>query len=496
MATISHPVIVGIVSVLSTLPLNVNALTPAEVFDKVKDSVFVVKSFDEQYKPKSQGSAVLLPTGKLATNCHVVNEGMGLEVGKDNQFVPATLYAGNKKMDICLLDAEITIGKPVELGLASNLKVGVPVFAVGAPQGLELTLSDGIVSQLREGIPPIIQTTAAISPGSSGGGLFDSEGHLVGLTTLYFQGGQNLNFAVPAEWLSDLKPDKKTTSNKSNWLETAIVMERQKDWSALLKWSKRWVKSEPKNSIAWMSLGNAYNYLEHYKGAIDAYRQVLRIDPENVSAWYSLGVIYRDNQSYQEAIYSNQQALRINPEYVEAWYNLGVIFASIQRYQNAIDAYRQALRIDPELKSAWNNIGSAYDNSQRYQDAIDAFRQSLRINPEDAQAWYNLGHAYMGSQRYQDAIDASLQALRIDPEYASAWNILGLAYDNSKHYQDAIDAFQQALRINPKDVGAWNNLAITYLKTGNMSAALEIVKTLRPLDSKLADRLFNLIIPR
>lgn len=86
----------------------------------------------------------------------------------------------------------------------TKLKVGEPVYTVGAPQGLELSLSEGIVSQLRGGPPPIIQTTAAVSPGSSGGGLFNAEGELVGITTLQVEGGQNLNFAVPVEWIGQV----------------------------------------------------------------------------------------------------------------------------------------------------------------------------------------------------------------------------------------------------------------------------------------------------
>ena len=65
--------------------------------------------------------------------------------------------------------------------------MGEPVYAVGAPQGLELSLSEGIVSQLRGGPPPLIQTTVAISEGSSGGGLFNAEAELVGITTFYLK---------------------------------------------------------------------------------------------------------------------------------------------------------------------------------------------------------------------------------------------------------------------------------------------------------------------
>jgi serine protease Do len=85
----------------------------------------------------------------------------------------------------------------------ATLAVGTKVYAIGAPQGLELSLSDGVVASLRPlGGSSLIQTTAAISAGSSGGGLFDSLGRLVGITTFQSRTGQNLNFAVPADWIN------------------------------------------------------------------------------------------------------------------------------------------------------------------------------------------------------------------------------------------------------------------------------------------------------
>jgi len=76
---------------LATLPVQVHALTPDQVFDKVKDSIIVVKTLDAQGKVKSQGSGMLLPSGKTATNCHVVEGGASYLVGRSKQFVPATL---------------------------------------------------------------------------------------------------------------------------------------------------------------------------------------------------------------------------------------------------------------------------------------------------------------------------------------------------------------------------------------------------------------------
>ncbi len=117
---------------LSILPVLGYALTPDQVFDKVKDSIVVVKTLDAQGKVEGQGSGVLLPSGKIATNCHVVEGGVSYQVGRGKELVSATLYAEDADRDICILDAKGITGKPVQLGKAAGLKVGDPVYAVGA----------------------------------------------------------------------------------------------------------------------------------------------------------------------------------------------------------------------------------------------------------------------------------------------------------------------------------------------------------------------------
>jgi S1-C subfamily serine protease len=79
-----------------------------------------------------------------------------------------------------------------------QLIVGEVVYTVGSPQGLENTLAEGIISGKRElGGQEIIQTTAPISRGSSGGGLFDSSGNLIGITTFKIVDAEGLGFAIP-----------------------------------------------------------------------------------------------------------------------------------------------------------------------------------------------------------------------------------------------------------------------------------------------------------
>ena len=406
---------------LAIQPPNVHALTPTQVFDKVKDSIVVVKTLDTQGKVKSQGSGVLISSGKIATNCHVVEGGTSYQVGRGNELVPATLYAEDGEKDICLLDAKGINGKPAQVGKATGLKVGDTVYAVGAPMGLELSLSGGIVAQLRGGPPPFIQTTAAVSHGSSGGGLFDEEGRLVGLTTFYLEDGQSLHFAIPVEWLGEVKPGRKQTTDgrsQTEWLKRSFALEQMKDWHGLLDWCRQWTKSKPKYKEAWYTLGIAYGELNRYNEAIEAYRQAIRIDPEYDLAWNNLGIDYGELKRYNEAIEALRQALRINPKVAGYWYNLGNAYSELKRYNEAIEAYRQALLINKEKASYWYNLGNAYGDLSRYNEAIEAYHQAIRIDPELSSAWYNLGLAYYLSGNRQAALEAVQKLRRYDPARA------------------------------------------------------------------------------
>jgi tetratricopeptide (TPR) repeat protein len=374
------------------LPVLAHALSSTRVFDKVKNSVVVVKVLDPQGEVIGLGSGVMLPSGKIVTNCHVAKRGASYEVGRGKQLVSAFLDSEDLGKDICVLAGKRINGKPAQFGKAADLKVGDTVYAVGAPLGLELSISEGIVAQLRGGPPPLIQTTAAISFGSSGGGLFDREGRLVGLTTFQVRGGQSLNFALPVEWIGEVNAGRNLVAegyDPSEWLKRAIALEKRKDWQGLLDWSLKWTKSEPKNALAWYYLGVVYDEFKRYNDAIDALRQTVRIDPGYANAWNNLGAAYVELKRYNDAIEALRQATRIDPQNANAWYNLGVAYDSLKRYNDAIEAYRQVLRINPKDDGVWNKLGVAYALSGNRTEALNVVRDLRRLDPVKAEKLLN-----------------------------------------------------------------------------------------------------------
>lgn len=192
---------------MALAPLPSQALTPAEVFAKVSPSVWHVRTYDRDGLRYRQGSAVVVDRHTVVTNCHVLVYASRIMLSQGKTRVPATLRLWDTERDVCELKATQIDSPAVTLADVKKLAVGQPVYAIGSPLGLENTLSNGLLSSLRksdDGALKLIQTSAPISPGSSGGGLFDDQGRLVGLTTLTYgdKTAQNLNFAVPSTfWL-------------------------------------------------------------------------------------------------------------------------------------------------------------------------------------------------------------------------------------------------------------------------------------------------------
>lgn len=180
------------------------ALNAQELFREVSASVVTVSGKNSSGEPM-QGSGVVVAPHLVVSNCHVVGGSKQAAVEHMGESIQATVISSDTEHDLCLVSAPQIEARPINLGSSMQVSVGEPVFAVGAPQGLNNTISEGIVSGLRAiDNAKLIQTTAAISHGSSGGGLFDQYGKLIGITTLYLADSQQLNFAVPAEWISSL----------------------------------------------------------------------------------------------------------------------------------------------------------------------------------------------------------------------------------------------------------------------------------------------------
>lgn len=181
-------------------------LTPDAVFKSAERSVYVLISAPSEDSLHTQshikqGSAVAVSGRVALTNCHVLEGNDFHLLIRDEHIYRATITYGHKESDRCAVTIQSDSLIPVSgVRAFSSLAVGERVYCIGSPNALENTLGEGLVSGLRQrsGID-LVQTSAPISPGSSGGGLFDAAGNLIGVTTFLMRDSQNLNFAIAAD---------------------------------------------------------------------------------------------------------------------------------------------------------------------------------------------------------------------------------------------------------------------------------------------------------
>ncbi len=197
-------------------------LSSQEVYSKAIASILFVVA-KEPGRPGSQGSAVAISPNVAMTNCHVVmyRDGGGLPKDMTNIRVQAAqgppqqavLFDRHPDIDICLIKTPVLSLQPVQaIKYFGDVREGDRVYSLGNPRGLQFTFADGIVSGVRPAstlrhedfgvvYADLVQTTAPISHGSSGGGLFGEDGNLIGITQSADEKGENLNFAIAADVL-------------------------------------------------------------------------------------------------------------------------------------------------------------------------------------------------------------------------------------------------------------------------------------------------------
>jgi len=147
---------------------------------------------------------IIKPDGIIVTNHHVVAnaKAMAVKLPSGEVYKNVYLLSSDPENDLAFLKIEAVDLPTIQLGNSNNVQVGEEVLLIGAPQGLEQTVSNGLISGVRidNGIR-VLQTSAAASPGSSGGPLLNRSGDAVGVMSFKVVNGENLNFVIPINYV-------------------------------------------------------------------------------------------------------------------------------------------------------------------------------------------------------------------------------------------------------------------------------------------------------
>jgi len=450
-----------------------------ELVRRIKPSAVAIQTFDSRGEALSRGSGFFIDSDRVVTNRHVIDSAFRAEIHSSvgTTYQVKGVLAVDAEGDLALLKVDAPMGtvRPLTLERTSPQE-GESVVVIGNPFGLEGSVTNGIVSAVRD-IPTfgrIIQITAPISPGSSGSPVVNMRGQVLGVATLQITGGQSINFAIPSERISQL--------------QTGTLMLLSDLVSATSRNKRAKAVQFFRDGLSFLSKDDCENALPYFEKAVES-------DNLYAEAWAQAGFCNEKLGRHNEALDASKKAVALRPS-AESYFNIGLASFYLKQYKESADAYRQAIKLDPyNAADSYYALGLTYRDWAKPDDEIQAYKQAIKLKPDYTSAYERLGTRYLRSRKYAEAVEIFKQLSMMKPGNASAPNNLGEAYLELGKLNEAMEAFRQAIRLKPDSGRAYYNLGKCFLAMGNRSAAIEQYNILQNIDSDWAEKLDQLINP-
>ncbi len=201
------------------------APTLRQILQTALPSVVVLVTEDEAGRELTLGSGFFVGEGVIAAGLHLLDGARGgyyKHIGYKKRFPIEGIVGIDRANDLVLLSAPGARARALALGDSRQVSIGDPVYVLGNPGGLEGSLSQGILSGIREvGERTVLQITAPLSPGSSGSAVLNASGEVIGMANATAGTGQNLNFAVPVSYLQALLKNREPVISLAAYAEQA-----------------------------------------------------------------------------------------------------------------------------------------------------------------------------------------------------------------------------------------------------------------------------------
>ena len=431
---------------------------------------------------------IFSPDGLVGTNNHVISGFDSLFIKtSDGTFYNAEIIYVEEKNDFAILRIKDSTKKTfpvVKLGNSDDVKVGQSIYAIGSPLGFEYTISEGIVAALRENekvsftdpdtyaliektFDKVIQITAPISPGNSGGALFSGKGEVIGITTYSYGFYGNLNFAVAIKMLQNILKNINFADLDNN--EEYQKKHIQNLFSTNLKLAET---NKSKVLSTWF-----------YTKAIDTMKKV--------DTFYvkqdSLNKIYLNKAEFHFNL-----CMDLKPDTFYVYQNLMELYVYTDNFKKAEDLYKkikEKFDSDSLLNTLSSSLAEAYSSSKDYKKALTFYEKMSTVDTADNFIRYQIAYLNEMMKDYKKAIKNYNALIKRDSNYISAYVRLGnIYYKEYKNFAKAKKYLEEALFRNEMlyDYGSGNAdlyyiLGMIAVKEDRKTEALMILMDMKKL---------------
>jgi tetratricopeptide (TPR) repeat protein len=392
--------------------------------------------------------------GLIGTNYHVVDGIDSLLIKtSDGVFHDAELLIIDEKNDMAILRIKNGGGQKfatIKFGNSDMLRVGQEVFAIGSPLGYEYTISQGIIAGIRDNekvsftdpvtympieknFEKVIQITAAISPGNSGGALFNRKGEVIGITTYTYTGYGNLNFALAINSFVYFLNSVDLANIDNN--EEAKLKRQQSLYFSNLRLANNY-KSEA-----------TYNwYYVKQKDTMKVY-DTLVVKQDSIA---------RNNFNKAETFYS--KCIDIAPDSFDVYKEMMDLYVYCDNFNKAEGLYetiKSRFQSDSLLSMLSSSLANAYTTSKEYKKALEFYEKMSAKDTSDVYLRYQIGTIYESMGKYSKALGEYKKIIRKDPSYTQAYIQIGAIYYNK--YKDYISAKKYVEEAYDREITAYGS---------------------------------------
>jgi len=495
------------------IPPSAMALTPDQIFAGAGHAVAILETFDDKEQRLGTHSATIVEGNRLVTSCNVLEMATTIHVTSGSESTEATIIARDRERNLCLVSVPRLKTVPIARH-TGPLPVGSKIFALTNALGLGIGISEGIIAGIRTiSTGTHIQFSAPISPGSEGGALVDENGRLVGIIDYLRRDGQNVNFALAAEFIDEIERRSMADKARLERFDQAMALLKQQQWSDLFAIASDWSEKEPESSDAWRFVIAAAKKLENTPAEYRGWEALHRIDPSSSEAGIGLGRLLILRGKKDEALDLARQLLSAHQEDATCWLFLGLAQQASGQANEADQSLRRAVDLDPWLIEAYRNIAALAQMRGDSKTAIAIWTRLSGLYPNQTIPLIGLAQAYLGArvparawavlgriggkeadsaavwywkgvtQARLERPEQSIAAFRksLDLKFTSAdwaWAGIGFALAEMKRFPEAIEAFRSAAQAAPENDEWRYQMAVNLKDGGRANEALAITADL------------------
>lgn len=493
-----------------------------ELITQSGEAVVSILSYRQSESLPYQSSGILIADNRIVTNCHLLRDVAILKVKKADKLYPAKWTQADLARNVCVIRAEGLDAPDIKFRLMADVPVGEEVYAIGNLDGLHPEISPGLIATRNQmGNEQIMLASLTLSPGFSGGGLFDKQGRLLGITVPTLYTGEDLSFVFPADWIRDLstrgeappKPEDIPVADP-DWLSEARSLHYAGKFSEEEKLIREWRRKRPTSSLPLICLvenimGNDPNQAKMLL------QEAMHLDDSSVVIWTLIADIQYRQKQVQLAEESLRRAEAIYPAYAPMYWVKAKLLSENNRQSEAYEAIKMAIRLEPDRAESWTIRGTIADILGKKDESSRAFNVALKLNPlggkrgelEQAQqsfqvtdeaskkfaedlhqvdTLYRLALLEMTRKNYPEAEKAYRKILAVDPDYIRALTDLGGLLVSTKRYDEAWQVMDKAMSQKPTDKNVMiyllTNRSLVKSMQNDIPAALQEVQAALALD--------------